>query len=349
MKIRKIKNSEQELMIELFKSSLHSENEDYFIDRKENFWGPYFWAKADECLAFGAFENEKLMGMISLVPLPLELCSGQYPAYLSTDFFIHPEKRGTLAAGKLIIEFHKNPPQKNMIELGLENKTHSLEAVADLGKPFGHRVHWLKPTVLYQNLILSKAQGDKMDFLISESPQDVALFWNWVKSDYYTNPYLNFAKSLDLSSLKGVKVVSFHEGSQQFSCLLVDRSIYQKIRWNGTLRVPIERYRRRLSSEGIEFRAGEELKFLNVCFPRFVNSDENFERKVKKWIHNYAFENYYFSWNIRDFEFPIDNEECFERVRFERRMCAIDNFQNRDIIDYDLFNSDRCLLESVFL
>lgn len=349
MKIQKVDLLNQNLLIELFKTDRNVLNTDYYIDRGTNFWATYFWASPEDCIAYGAFVDGTLVGMTCLVLLPIDFHQGRFPVYLNTDFFIHHKFRKGLAGGRLLNQLQIATPVKGMVEVGVENQPHFLDRLEQVSDRHGNQAFWGKTTILNQNIILKKCLSSELQLTIYDDKTSVYSFWKKRRESNYQNPHWQFKKELDLSISEGIKLAVISDGENQFSCLFVDKSNYQKIRWNGIQKIPIERYRRRLESQNIHFKKEDEFKFLNICFCETTSIATDFLIKTMNVINNYAFDNFYFSWNVRDFNFPFGKNPYFESVKFERRISVVNNIDDKKSFDISVFYNERNLLESVFL
>lgn len=349
MKIQKIDLSQQDQLIELFKTDQESDSIEYYIDRKKDFFSPYFWVKPADCIAYGAFEDGILKGMTSLIPLPISFHQGQFPIYLNTDFFVCHKYRKGLAAGKLIQHLHLNAPSSNMIELGIENQPLFLEKIEQISKKYNHTFFWAKETCLTQNFVIHRNSPLELSLQIDSSKEAISAFWFRKRKSVYKNKNWKFKEDLSLSSVKGLSCFKVTDGVNEFAGVFFDRSEYQALRWNGKPKIAIERYRRRLESEKVNFRINDELKFLSLAFCEATTDDADFINKAMQTINNYAFDQNFFCWNIRDFNLPLDKNSYFESVNFKRRISVISNIPNEISFDKEVFYSERNLLESVFL
>lgn len=361
MKIRQLTSEDHSAMEALFRADCSSLEVEYYIDRGDSFWRPYLWYESESLFAWGVFAGARMVGMLSLVKLPFKIRGLRDSIYLNTDFFVHPEFRKSVAAMMLLKAMQKNLPEPDIFEIGVENRPDFLSPLERLSKKFGHRTVWLKPTVLSQYF----PQGESI--IASEASQSLTFDLTEEEIDGHMKVYLAansgkssiaFSESFRLSRYPKVKPgiarCLIQEEQETFSCLIVDKSALQKIRWNGKANVTIEKFRRRLAQNSVHqekyFEPGDELKYFHVCFPVSSSLKDDFLKRVQAHLSRLAIRGGYFSWTIRDWRFPLVSDLSCDRVDFSRRV----PFTMKDGYDYGLdlvptLNQERILIESVFL
>lgn len=361
MKIRQLTNEDHSAMAALFRADCASMETDYYIDRGDSFWRPYLWYESERLFGWGVFEGVRMVGMLSLVKLPFKIRGLKDSIYLNTDFFIHPRFRKSVAAMMLLKAMQTNLPEPDIFEIGVENKPDFLTPLERLSKKFAHKTVWLKPTILSQyfpqgELTLASEAGQGMTLETTE--QEIDRHMRFYMETNLQRSSLEFSESLRLSmypkTQQGISRCIIKEGKEVFSCLLVDKSDLQKIRWNGKVNATIEKFRRRLAQNSLGqekgFEPGDELKYFHVCFPVSSTMEDGFLKRIQTHLSHLAIRGGYFSWTIRDWNFPLLSDPLCDRMDFPRRV----PFTMKDGYNYgfDLLhtlNQERILIESVFL
>lgn len=349
MKTRKIELHEQQLLVDLFLSDKNNQNTDYYIDRKKDFWAPYSWYSKNDHFAFGVFDGKELVAMAAMARLPMSY-QNQFPLYLCTDFFVRQDYRKTYATAKLLRTLESYYPDKPIYVLGVENQPLFLDVLEKFSVKFGKQVKWLKPTLLSQYFLISCPQSAE-SLTTSNKKEDILYYWEAYKAEWSREKDLYYDQDFDISCFPGIQYASYSKGNQVFECLLVDKTSVQEIRWNGTPRIQIERYRRSLSMEGKSFEKEGCLRNLNVCFPKSSSLDIPYLENVQLAITRYAFLQNYFSWTVRDFDFQIKEKNPFyEKIDFERRILSIDNIPDEARTPLiDKLSTQSRMLESIFI
>jgi hypothetical protein len=350
MQLKEFNNNELSELCELYLSERNTRDSDYYIDRLNNFWGPYEWFQPANKKIWGVVEGKKVVAMAALVKLPFHFATTKEPIYLSTDFFVHANFRKSMAASKLVRYQQMNIPDDKCYEIGIENQPGFLDPLIKISEKHNNKSRWLKNSILTQYFVVAKSEDD-IGFFVSEKIEDLSKYWKFYKEQVKKNDSIQFIKDLNILNFKNIKYFSIEDKENKFCGFFCDKTSMQKIRWNGRPRVEIERHRLKLKKySNSDFVVDDELTFLNVCFPYCNTKDEVFLKKVQERINTFAFENNYFCWTIRDWGFPECKSSNYSVANYERRILLNDNIDL--MADFNLveqLNKDRNLIESVFL
>lgn len=350
MQLKEFNEKELSELCELYLSEKHSLYSDYYIDRLNNFWGPYEWFHSTNKKIWGVVEGKKVIAMTALVKLPFHFMSREESVYLSTDFFVHANFRKSLAAYKLVKYQQMNIPEKKCYEVGIENQPGFLDPLVKISAKYKNKSRWLKNTILSQYFVIAKGVSD-LEFIVSSEVDALSDYWKFCTENINKNDSVRYDKELDILNFKSIKYFSIEENDKKFCGFFCDKTNIQKIRWNGRPRVEVERHRQKLKKYfNTDFVVDDELTFLNVCFPYCNTTDSVFLKKVQEQINAFAFDNSYFCWTIRDWIFPRHNSVNYTVSDYSRRVLLNDNVD--DLADsnfIDLLNKDKTLIESVFL
>lgn len=360
MNIRKLSPHESpnysNWMCELLRSDKDNPKVDFYLDRGNNFWSPYSWYENSDYNPWGVFIGDELIGMTALVRLPYFFSSLKRKVYLHTDFFVRHDYRKSFAAAKLVRALHENYPVKEGYGIGVENQPGFLEPLIKFATKFGSVAEWLPNTTLRQYFI-SKYYAQKGDSTtkleVCNDKLQIAKYWQKYLKESQDHGMILFRPDFDICKISNINYFSYGVDKNNFiEGLLIDKSELQRVIWNGQSRLAIEKYRRLLKQEfNKDFNSGDELKFLNLCFPIMKIADLHHWSIFLKLINNYAFENKYFSWTHRDIHYSNTHTQNMVFLDFTRRIQLARTFrvEEPDQKVKEILKDKRLIIESVFL
>lgn len=346
IKILSLENEIQ--MLDLLRSERLQTDTEMYLDRDGSFFGIYNWFSKNKNFGIGIFQNDQLIGMASVIPLPFKIKGSGLSPYLLSDCFIHPHFRSSFAAARLFAAL-QDPPVKNIVEIGIENRPGFAQAIGKFSRKHGHSSIWTRESVLnsiYPNQVISKKSGD-YQFYVSQN-------WSEINShlkEFVTrsNTWIQWISPIEIQDVfRQVWYFRFNQKDLEIEGLLVDRGNLERVRWNGQPRMYIEKHRRRLKHQKKDFVADDELTFCNVCFFLSSQPKVSWPESLIWELSELAFKHEYFCLNLRDIAMEIP--KGIDSARFPRLVNLTSDCPSDELVEiYKQIQGGGVLIEPVYL